>query len=162
VDISEPTRPRVLGTHGTFDYARGVAVKDNFAFVADSDAGLAVFDVTDPSRLSVVGHAETSGQAFGIDVVGNYVYVADLDGGLKVFRWGAPGLLRLANPSRVRNTFSVEVMTVLGSNYVLQFKESLSDDAWGALPGVCGQGGPTVLTDLNATSLRRFYRVRVE
>jgi hypothetical protein len=44
----------------------------------------------------------------------------------------------------------------------LQFKDSLPDPGWNALPAVTGDGTVMTLTDSTATVAPRFYRVRVE
>ena len=57
-------------------------------------------------------------------------------------------------------TFSVSQPTQSGRVYALEFKESLADSSWMALPLVAGNGGLLRLTDSSATSAQRFYRVR--
>jgi uncharacterized delta-60 repeat protein len=58
--------------------------------------------------------------------------------------------------------FGVSIFTVSGRNYALQFKDSLSDNAWRALAPVAGTGDVVTLSDPNATAPQRFYRVQVE
>jgi len=57
--------------------------------------------------------------------------------------------------------FEVTVPTRSGRVYRLEYKNSLSDSNWFALPLVAGTGQARVLTDPSATNVqRRFYRVR--
>jgi hypothetical protein len=70
--------------------------------------------------------------------------------------------LRLRNPTRSGASFSLEVATLVGKTYYLEYKNDLLAPAWTALPGVAGDGTTKVLTDTNATGARRFYRVRME
>ena len=57
-------------------------------------------------------------------------------------------------------TFSVTLPTQSGRVYALEFKDSLSDDRWTALPLVAGNGRLLKLSDSSATGAQRFYRVR--
>jgi alpha-tubulin suppressor-like RCC1 family protein len=67
---------------------------------------------------------------------------------------------RLANPTLSNGVFSVLLPTRRGKVYALEFKNSLSDDAWTALPLVLGEGGPQTLTHPSVTTAVHFYRVR--
>jgi len=44
--------------------------------------------------------------------------------------------------------------------YALEFKNSLTDSSWTALPLIAGNGGLLRLTDSSASAGQRFYRVR--
>ena len=73
---------------GTQGYAKSVAVKDGYAYVADDEMGLAVVDV----RVRILGQvrqvswADTPGNALDVAVDGDYAFVADGVEGLAVFR----------------------------------------------------------------------------
>ena len=67
---------------------------------------------------------------------------------------------RLTDPLRSGATFSVSVPTQSARVYALEFKNSLADSSWTALPLVAGNGGLLRLTDSSATVGQRFYRVR--
>ncbi len=56
--------------------------------------------------------------------------------------------------------FSVSVPTRSGHVYRLEYKDSLGDSAWKALPLVAGNGGMRALRDATANGQARFYRVR--
>ena len=77
----------------------------------------------------------------------------------------SPSLLAI---SRVNGVVSVEVRTVAGLSYTLEFTEAFTvsqgspAQGWNALGTVAGTGGTVVLTDTGAGAGSRFYRVRVE
>jgi hypothetical protein len=74
---------------------------------------------------------------------------------------GPPALhALLSNPTWGTNGFSVSARTQSGRVYRLEYKNSLSDSNWTALPLVAGNGGITTLTDSSATGAQRYYRVR--
>jgi alpha-tubulin suppressor-like RCC1 family protein len=74
---------------------------------------------------------------------------------------GLPALhATLSNPTWSADGFSVELPTQSGRVYALEYKNSVTDNNWTALPLVAGNGGVRTLTDPTAASSRRFYRVR--
>jgi formylglycine-generating enzyme required for sulfatase activity len=75
------------------------------------------------------------------------------------FEFEQPELL---NQVRVGQVFTVQLPTQLGGHYILEFRDTLSDGAWTALSSVAGDGSIKDLADTNATSVQRFYRVRLE
>jgi len=66
----------------------------------------------------------------------------------------------ISNPTLSENGFGVSVPTQSGRVYALEFKNSLADANWTALPLVAGNGDDLVLTDSSATNSQRYYRVR--
>jgi hypothetical protein len=66
----------------------------------------------------------------------------------------------LSRPTVDANGFSVSVPTQSGRVYRLEYKNSLTDTTWSALPLVAGTGHERTLTDPTATGAKRFYRVR--
>ena len=67
---------------------------------------------------------------------------------------------RLTHPTVDANGFSVSVPTQSGRVYRLEYKNSLADTDWTALPLVAGTGQERTLTDPTASEAQRFYRVR--
>ena len=65
-------------------YARGVAIIENNAYVADYGSGLQVIDISDPSNPAIIGSVDTPGSACAVAVTGNKAYVADYESGLQV------------------------------------------------------------------------------
>jgi hypothetical protein len=58
------------------------------------------------------------------------------------------------------NGFSLSVPTFKGRVYRLEYKDSLTDTAWTALPLQAGTGGNLPLTAPDVSAPQRFYRVR--
>jgi alpha-tubulin suppressor-like RCC1 family protein len=71
-----------------------------------------------------------------------------------------PSSARLLNPAWSAQGFSVSAPTRSGHVYRLEYKDSLGDPAWNALPLVAGSGAMRTLTDTTANGQARFYRVR--
>src|SRR6266571_3448637 len=69
---------------------------------------------------------------------------------------------QLVNSILSNNVFKVSVDTVNGKNYTLEYKNSLADSDWTALPVVPGDGTVKMLMDSSATDSHRFYRVEVQ
>jgi hypothetical protein len=68
--------------------------------------------------------------------------------------------VRLTGPALNSVGFSVSLDSRSGKVYQLEYKNSLTDSNWAALPLVAGTGGSLTLTDPSATAAQRFYRVR--
>jgi alpha-tubulin suppressor-like RCC1 family protein len=64
------------------------------------------------------------------------------------------------NPVWSHNVFSVSVPSQSSLVYRLEYKDSLLESNWTALPLVAGNGSVLTLTDTAATNSQRFYRVR--
>jgi formylglycine-generating enzyme required for sulfatase activity len=86
------TLPGQIDYNGVFaptrGYAKGVAVADGYAYVADDEMGLAVIDVRVRTLgiVKLVSATDTPGKALGVDVKGGYAFVADGPDGLVVMR----------------------------------------------------------------------------
>jgi hypothetical protein len=78
-----PTRTPI-STNITGGTAYDVFVTGYYAYVADGDDGLRIFDVTDPTTTTLTGTFNTNGLAQAVVVVGAYAYVADGDEGLRL------------------------------------------------------------------------------
>ena len=68
--------------------------------------------------------------------------------------------VKIVSPTFSGTNFSVQIPTQSGRIYVLEFKTSLTDAVWTALPLVPGDGHITTLNDTSITSNQRFYRIR--
>ena len=73
VEADEGPGPQVglAGSYDTSDYARGVTVSGDYAYVGDGYGGLVVIDISDPTDPTRVGSFDTSGHAHGVVVSGN-------------------------------------------------------------------------------------------
>ncbi|MFA0736096.1 MAG: hypothetical protein OGMRLDGQ_002596, partial [Candidatus Fervidibacter sp.] len=83
-NVSNPSNPQLVGKLLLPDFALGVYVSGNYAYVADEGAGLRVIDVSNPTNPREIGFFDTPGNARGVYVSGNYAYVADGRSGLRV------------------------------------------------------------------------------
>jgi len=59
-------------------------------------------------------------------------------------------------------SMEMTVATVIGHNYILEYKTSLTDTTWTELPAVVGDGTERVLSDPDPVGKQRFYRIRVD
>ena len=84
VDVSVPTRPRLVSTYDTPGFARSVALSGTLAYVADWHRGLRIADVSDPTAPQHAGSYNTQGYATDVAVFGHYAYVADMEYGLQI------------------------------------------------------------------------------
>jgi hypothetical protein len=85
VDISNPSSPVLASTwNAPGNLPMGIHVQDEYALVADGNAGVHVLNVSYPSLPVQVGSYNTPGSAHGLDLVGNLIYVADYGSGLRI------------------------------------------------------------------------------
>lgn len=89
VSISDPALPHLIGTMRTGD-VRHVALNDNFAFLADGNAGLQVADLSFSNPAPTLGYADTPGGALGVDLIGDIACVTDQSVGLQIFDVSSP------------------------------------------------------------------------
>ena len=68
----------------------------------------------------------------------------------------------ISSPKLTGTAFTLSVPTEVGFNYVLEFKNSLSDANWTGVQTNSGSGGMISLTNNGAIGPSRFYRVRVQ
>ncbi|NBB73398.1 MAG: hypothetical protein GVY35_06940 [Bacteroidetes bacterium] len=66
------------------DRPAAVEIANDFAFVADQNAGLRIVDLSDPDTLRIVGTADTPGRALDVAVAGTTAFVADQYAGIRV------------------------------------------------------------------------------
>ena len=76
VDVTDPSRPAVVGRVETGGQASGVVVDGNIAYVAAGSAGLVVVDITDLAQPTVIGQAEMPGSAIRVAYSAGHVFVA--------------------------------------------------------------------------------------
>ena len=71
------------------------------------------------------------------------------------------GTIRLANPRFTSGKFSFDLPTQSGSQYTVEYKESVAAATWIELQKVTGNGGLLTVTDPAPNLNPRFYRVRL-
>jgi hypothetical protein len=92
IDISDPSAPFEAGFYDTPDYAMGVTIASNYAYVADRDAGLRIIDISDPSAPFEAGFYDTPNYAWGVTLDGSYAYVADWYAGVRIIDISDPSV----------------------------------------------------------------------
>ncbi|MBN1824962.1 MAG: SUMF1/EgtB/PvdO family nonheme iron enzyme [Candidatus Eisenbacteria bacterium] len=104
---SDPSIPGLLQYNGVFagtrGYARSVAVKDGYAYVADDEMGVAVLDVRTRmlGAVRLVSSCDTDGEAECIALEGDYAFVADEENGLVVLEIVREGEDEIPTPHQV-------------------------------------------------------------
>lgn len=81
-----PFVPNILGNYDTVDYAYGVAVVGDYAFVPDYGSGLEVIEVSNPTTPALHSHYDTPGFAYSVTESGHYAFVADGGSGLQAIQ----------------------------------------------------------------------------
>jgi hypothetical protein len=81
-DLSDPSRPLLIGTYNTDGSAQDVQVRGNYAYIADKYLGLKIIDISSPALPVLVGSIDTPGIATKLALYGDYVYMADYGRGL--------------------------------------------------------------------------------
>ena len=85
IDISDPENPGTPTYVSVTSDARGIAIKDNYAYVAATGSGLAIIDISDPTNPGTPVYKDTGeGNAYGVAIKGNYAFVAAGSKGLAV------------------------------------------------------------------------------
>ena len=78
------------GSYDTPDYAEGIMVSGNYAYVADGDSGLQIINISNPESPTFVSSYNTPGHATDVYISGNYAYVADGYSGLQIINISNP------------------------------------------------------------------------
>jgi len=117
-----------------------------YSLALKSDGGVVAWgsQTTVPSGLTNV-FSIAAGGYHSLAVVGDHPPVAHAP--LSNLKWNSNG-------------FNISLPTQSGRVYRLEYKSSLADANWTALPLVTGNGSTLTLTDFTATNSQRFYRVR--
>ncbi|WP_198000057.1 LVIVD repeat-containing protein [Gimesia alba] len=76
LDISEPTKPKVVGKISKLGNTRQIAVKDGIAYVGSREDGAFIIDVKDPSNPRLLAHYDSVEFATGVEVSGNILFLA--------------------------------------------------------------------------------------
>lgn len=79
VDTTDKANPTITGTCPTLR-AKDLIVISNYAYIADSNAGLRIIDISDKSSPVIVATCNTSGCAENLASASDLIYVADIAG----------------------------------------------------------------------------------
>ncbi len=91
LDVSQPGALVQAGEYAPPRLGRRVRWADNYAYIADLDGGLKVFDLSNPARPLLI-YAETGGSSLDVAVRGNRLFLADGPAGVRI--------ISVANPAR--------------------------------------------------------------
>jgi hypothetical protein len=83
IDIQFPSAPNLISSMYIND-AYGIDVYGNFAYIAESNAGLTIYDISNPSSPVLVGQRMLPSSAKDVKVIGNLAYVAAEYAGLRI------------------------------------------------------------------------------
>ncbi|MFX1517320.1 MAG: LVIVD repeat-containing protein, partial [Promethearchaeota archaeon] len=109
--ISISNTIEIVGSRDTPDWALGVHVVADLAYVADDESGLQIINVSDPVAPFIVGAKNTYGWAWDVFVDNKYAYVADNH----YTSNGALLIMNVTNPSVTPTVISyVNITGVLG------------------------------------------------
>ncbi len=75
-DISDPEKPRLLGTLSGLGNTRQLVVGKGVAYVSAREDGLFVVDVQDPTKPALLNHYDTIELATGLDLAGDVLFIA--------------------------------------------------------------------------------------
>jgi len=89
VDVSRPENLITLSSYAPPRQARRAKFSGNFAYVADLDGGLKVFDLSDLAQPRLI-YGETEGSSYDVMVVGNRAYMADGANGVRILNINHP------------------------------------------------------------------------
>jgi len=87
--------PLQIGSLNTSGNARGIAVQDSYAYVADGRNGLVVIDVSNPARPALVATVQLSGYANAVAVRDTLAFLGCGTGGIAVVGIADPSNPRL-------------------------------------------------------------------
>jgi hypothetical protein len=99
IDVRDPTTPVEISEYETQVLeVRDVAVRGDYAFLANTLGGVRVVDISDPTEPSEVGSSFTVGWAYGVEIEHDYLYVASGNVGLAIVDISDP-----ADPDHIRS-----------------------------------------------------------
>ncbi|MGB9824670.1 MAG: LVIVD repeat-containing protein [Candidatus Hydrothermia bacterium] len=108
---------KVVGRCGLPGYPKGIDFYQNYALIADDQAGLQILDISDPQNPNIVGSYISNTRFVDVAVRDTFAYIASLDrGGLKILSIKDPG-----NPMELGNDPSFSAYKI----YVPDFDSSI-------------------------------------
>jgi len=145
IDITDPSNPTLLGNwDDTSDYAYGVALAGDCAYLADGDF-LHVIDISDPANPVLLAEYNTF-YTKDVAISGNFAYVTDIGSGLLVLDISNPAIPVLLGSCPSVNC--PEGVVVAGNHAFV------ADEAWGlSVVDISDPTNPILLTTLDTTGL---------
>ncbi|MEN8007948.1 MAG: FlgD immunoglobulin-like domain containing protein [Candidatus Krumholzibacteriota bacterium] len=75
IDVSNPARPRIIGTLDMVESINEVCLEGNVAYIASSTGGLITIDLSNPSKPQILGQVDPLGGEFAVSVAGPVAYI---------------------------------------------------------------------------------------
>ena len=94
VDVSDQTRPVLVGGDDTTGEVTGVTVSDSYVYLANHDNGVRIIDVSDPVGPREIGSYDAPDDAYAMAVSGGLTYMADGENGLRILNLSDPAAPR--------------------------------------------------------------------
>ena len=138
-DVTEPLRPRLLGSLDGFDNIRQIRVRGRFAYVVSRETGMRIVDVSDPANMRIRALYDTVEFATGIEVAGDVAFVSERTYGVEA--------VDVRNPDRPMHITIVKTPESQSSRYRDGYLYS-------------GEWGSGEVTVFDARDMRRFRKVR--
>lgn len=144
-------------TASTYEF--DIEVRTNLAKATINGQVIATFSIpasTSPHHVALMSFASTTtGGPVGVSATFDDFEFAALGAPVSI---PAPVLF---NPARVGTTATFQFNSVNGVVYLAEYKDDLIQPLWSLLGNAFGTGGAVTVTDTNAVSAQRFYRLRV-
>ena len=93
LDISDPSKPLLLGASTDILSPESVTVSGDLLFVGDGTPGLSVFDLTEPINPLILGSIATRGVVEDISVTGHLAVLAEGGSGIEIIDLSDPAHL---------------------------------------------------------------------
>jgi len=84
VDFMNPTNPQELGKILVSGPIHDIALRSNYAYLANGGNGLQIIDISNPALLKEVGYVNSHNFTNRVALSGNYAYITDGSAGLRI------------------------------------------------------------------------------
>ena len=82
LNVSNPAKPKILGTLDTLGYTESATLYQNYAVLADGPQGVQVVDVSDPTKPAIVSEAYPLAYVYDVAIENGVAYCAGGGSGL--------------------------------------------------------------------------------
>ena len=121
IDFSDLSNIRIIDSIQTESYPFGLALKDNYLFVAERDIGLTIWDVSNLSSIHKTSNLSLEGFFRNIRLERDYIYLIDYSSGLIVVDISNP-----ESPYKVGYYKTVDISNVSVYNNMILIAEGKS------------------------------------